>query len=199
MLRYFLSIIFFCLLSLSCLADGNEKGKYSIEVAGINIGNLYTSKVSKGDLTFYYFESKVSVWLFMQITVTHEMACVYNKNVLQTIDIHSFVNNEKYYSRIEWQNDHYNVDIKTYKYTNDKPLKDEIHFSVVKLFFEEPSEQKTILADNYGVMAPVTVLKPNVYQVKVLDKKNKYTYKDGALVKAEMEGVIKNFIIRKVK
>lgn len=199
MLRFFLPVMFFCLISLACFADGTEKGKYTIEVAGINIGTLYTSKVTKGDLTFYYFESNVSVWLFMQITVTHEMACVYNKNLLQTVDIHSFVNNEKYYSRIEWQNDHYKVDVKTYKYTNDKPLKDEIHFSVVKLFFEEPSEQKAVLADNYGVMAPVTVLKPNVYQVQVLDKKNKYTYKDGALVKAEMEGVIKNFVIRKVQ
>ena len=199
MFRPFLLVIFFYLLSLTGLADANEKGKYSIEVAGIKIGNLYTSKVIKGDLTFYYFESKVSIWLFMRITVTHEMVCVYNKNVLQTVDIHSFVNNEKYHSKIEWQNDHYNVDVKTYKYNNDSPIKDAIHFSVVKLFFEEPLEQKTILADNYGIMAPVTLLKPNVYQVQVIDKKNKYTYSNGALIKAEMESAIKNFVIRKIK
>lgn len=197
--RSFLTVIFCCILSLTCLADGTETGKYKIEVAGINIGDLYTSKVVKGDLTFYYFTSKVSIWLFMQITVTHEMVCVYNKNVLQTADIHSFVNNENYNSRIEWQHDHYKVNVNTYKYSNDKPLKDAVHFSVVKLFFEEPLEQKAVLAENYGVMAPVTLLKPNVYQVQVIDKKNKYTFSNGALVKAEMQGVIKNFVIRRVK
>jgi hypothetical protein len=187
------------LFFLGPLRSENVTGTYAIEVAGARIGNLYTAKVSKGDLTYYYFNSKVSIWLFIHIIVSHQMICVYNKNDLQSVDIKSFANGENYSSKIKWQSDHYDVNVNTYKYKNNKPITMPVHFGVVKLFFEEPIAQTNILAENYGVLAPITMLKQNVYQVEVIDKKNKYTYENGELLKAEMEGVIKNFIIRKLK
>ncbi|MBC7381483.1 MAG: hypothetical protein H7296_00620 [Bacteroidia bacterium] len=174
-------------------------GKYNIEVAGIKIGNLFTSKSSKGNFTYYKLESKVSLWLFYHFIISHEMICVYSKKELQYVVIRSLVNKEHYSSHIERVKDHYDVHTNTYKDKNTKSIYESITFSVAKLFFEEPTTQKTILAENYGVMVPLKAVKPNVYQLVVINKTNKYTYENGELVTAEMESPIKNFIIRKVK
>ncbi|MDQ3046034.1 MAG: hypothetical protein M3R27_00700 [Bacteroidota bacterium] len=189
--------LFFFLISSNFFAE--EKASYTIEVAGVEIGMLYTSRFEKEGLTYYSFDSNVDVWLFKRIIVSHKMICIYNKEHLLSVTVNSVANGEQYFSNIKWNKDHYDVDVKTYKYTNNKPINEKITFGVVKLFYEAPLDHSKILAENYGVFANVTELSSEYYQVHVIDKKNKYTYKKGELIKAEMESPIKNFIIKKIK
>jgi hypothetical protein len=170
---------------------------FQIEVAHIKVGELITEKVVKDSLTFYIFRSEVDAWMLIRVRVSHLITCVYKKDKLVLAEINSVINNQKYHSKVEWKSDHYEYDCSTYKYHKTGSLNENIDFSVVRMYFEEPLGKKQIFAENYGIFAPLLVLPGNNYRLEVEKNRNSFYYSGGILSKVEMDTPLFNYIIRR--
>jgi hypothetical protein len=188
-------LIVFLLLSLSSFAQ--DKSMFDIEVAKIKVGTLCTEKVKKDSTTFYIFRSEVDAGFIVRVHVSHLITCVYVNKKLIRADIHSVINKEKYVSSVVWNKDHYDYDCSTYKYHKVGILTDDIDFSVVKMYFEEPSVSTTIFAENYGLVCPLGRLKPSVYHLLVEKNSNTFHYANGIMQQVEMDTPLFNYVIKR--
>ena len=186
-----------CLLLLTLKAQ--SPCYFDIEVARVKVGNLVTERLQKDSLTFYIFTSEVDAWLFVRVKVSHLITCVYKKDKLIRADIHSVINKEKYVSHVEWKKDHYDYDCSTYKYHKSGTVYEDIDFSVVKMYFEEPLGKQKIFAENYGVFSQLMVLKPFTYRLDVEKNKNTFYYNMGNLQRVDMDTPLLHYTIKRKK
>ncbi len=195
--------ISFCISFYLLVSTGGMRAQarslFDIEVARVKVGNLVTEKIQKDSLTFYIFTSEVDAWLIVRVRVSHLIVCVYKKDKLIRADIHSVINKEKYVSHVEWKQDHYEYDCATYKYHKSGTLFEDIHFSVVKMYFEEPLEQQKIFTENYGVFSQLQRLKPSTYRLEVEKNKNTFYYNSSGLQRVDMETPLLHYSIRRKK
>jgi hypothetical protein len=191
--------LFFCILLLPIRLKAQPPSYFDIEVAHVKVGNLVTERIQKDSLTFYIFTSEVDAWLFVRIKVSHLITCVYKKDKLIRADIHSIINKEKYISHVEWKQDHYEYDCSTYKYHKSGTLKENIDFSVVKMYFEEPVGKQKMFAENYGIFARMLLLKPSVYRLEVEKNKNTFYYTQSVLQRVDMDTPLLHYTIKRKK
>jgi hypothetical protein len=196
----YLHLLFALLIVLLPAAlSAQQKNMYDIEVAGINIGTMETSHWTKGEYTYYYCKSEVSVWLFFRVHVLYDLTCIYHKGQLISSIENTDANKDLYYSKVTWNKDHYDVAVDAHKYTNNKPINQKVEFSSLLLYFQMPALNQKMLSEHYGVMTQAKLSEPNVIELDVLGKTNKFYYENGVHVKTEVENAIKNFIMTKRK
>ena len=191
-----------CILFLLLFArtlPGQSASLFDIEVAHVKVGNLITEKVKRDSLTFYVFKSEVDAWLIVKVRVSHLITCIYKGDKLLQADIRSVINKENYNSHVEWKKDHYEYDCSTYKYHKAGSTTDNIDFSVVRMYFDEPLQSGTIFAENYALFAPLQRLGHSAYRLDVEKNRNTFHFLDGVLQKVEMETPLFNYTIRKKK
>ena len=171
--------------------------EYKIEIAGIRIGDLNVSKSFKDSITTYQFQSKVKFWLFGTVHVNHEITTTYKNNQLMTCLSNSLVNGTTYKSSVKWNGTYYDIDAHTYQYDFVGKIFEPIHWSVTRIYFDEPVNQTRIFSENYGVWAETKLLKRGIYEVQVNKSHNKYYFQSGFLYKIVMDNKVKNFTILK--
>ena len=121
---------------------------------------------------------------------------MYSNGKLFNAIIKTSVGHKNYVSRIDWNKDHYDININGYKYTKTGTDPGPITWSVGRIYFEEPPANAKVFSEDYGVFSDVTSLKDHLDQLVLLGKKDKFTYQNGNLVKADMQSTIKDFIIK---
>lgn len=188
------------IIALSFILLGNivngavEKREYDITVAGITIGEMTaTHETSGNDLTYYSLISKVSFWFFVRINVEYSVTSIYRKDHLIASAVTTNSNRGNFKSTILWANDHYNVHVEGYKYTNDEDIVDSIRYNSARMYFEHPTPNASVLADNYGVVVPAENIRANVYGVSVKGNRNQFFFDGGKVIRAIMHHPIKNF------
>jgi hypothetical protein len=194
MVPRFWKILLLILLAAQLWATPEVK-RFDIELAGLKIGELTATRVSRDTLTHYHIETKVSFWLFVKVNVHHIQTAVYHGEKLLHSTVKTKSNKGDFSASVIWNRKQYDVKVDMYKYKNDTTILDPIHFNVMRFFFDEPKEIKKVLADSNGLLAPVSYLKNSYYEVNVRGERNKYFYKDGKLHRAVMDNPIKNYEI----
>lgn len=180
---------------ISAIARGAvEKREYDITVAGINIGEMTATRETDNDnFTHYSIRSRVSFWFFVRINVEYSVISVYRDNHLITSTVTTNSNRGNFNSTIQWKEDHYQVNVNGYKYSNDVAIRDTIAYNSARMYFEHPALNSSVLADNYGLMVSTENIQENVYGVSVQGNRNKFYFAKGKVIRAVMHHPIKNF------
>ncbi len=196
LIKFHLILFFWMSFCFTALASV-ETREFDITVAGIKIGEMTAKKEVRDSITFYTVHSKVSFWLFVKIHVDYTVSTEYHHDKLMYSTVTTKSNKGDFVSTVSWTGKQYDVVVDGYKYENTTPIKEAIHFNSIRLYFDEPIEVKTLLAENFGVMAPVEVLEKRVtYRVNVLGNKNRFHYKQKVMHSANMYHPVKNFDIK---
>lgn len=192
-------VVIFLVLLVFVFSSGiaQEIHQYDITVAGFTIGEMEAKKWDARDTTYFQLTSKVSFWLFGQINVDYLTEVNYVGERLISSRVESTTNRGDFLSRVWLDGDVYNVDAKSYKYELRDQISEEVTYSAVRLFFEEPIETDRMLAENYGVFGEVTKVEKGGYESLANGNKNRYEYKEGKLQRAVMQNPIKNYVIKR--
>jgi hypothetical protein len=187
-------------LSLAGKAQPKEEvRKFMVSLAGIDIGEMQATRARVDTITRYTLISKVSFWLFIRIHVEHKIVSEYHRDVLVSTVSTSKSNKGNFISTITRSNDHYIVKAVSHKYQLDTIIKRPIKFNVARMYFDKPSGVKEILADTYGVLAPVQYTERDILITDVLGNKNKFYFQNNDLMRAIMYSTVKNYEIRRLK
>lgn len=195
LLKKYLFIVFLYFAFTS--AQAQERHEYEITIAGFSIGEMTATKTQTGDTVTFLLTSKVSLWLFGQINIDYETDVKYVGNRFIRSAVTSQTNRGNFLSRIWLQDGNYQVDAKSYKYELETVIREQINYSAVRLFFEEPIGKSRMIAENYGVFGSIKALGSSEYETLANENKNKYTYINGKLDRAVMHSPIKNYIIKR--
>jgi hypothetical protein len=178
------------------MAIGQEKREFDITVAGISIGEMTATKTVKEDMTLYNVKSQVSFWFFGWVSLDYTMDSEYKGAQLMTVNGVYNSNRGEFITTIAWQEDHYKVDTRSYKFENTKPVNKPLYHSSAVFFFEEPYGVYESMADNFGLVSPIQKVR-DYYELDVGGDKNKYYYVHGELERAVMYSPIKNYVIKR--
>lgn len=176
-----------------------KERKYEITVLGFNIGEMTANRFTSRDTTIYEVTSEVSFWFFGKVNVEFNVdSRINNKQIVWTRSFSSS-NKGDFQSEVKWNGRFYDVDAMTYKFENEKPIEDPLYLSSVMLFFHEPKGGEDFLGEVFGLVSKVKKIENNGYEVTINGNTNRYYYKSGVMVKAEMESPIKNYLIKLVE
>ncbi|WP_268036381.1 DUF6134 family protein [Algoriphagus sp. PAP.12] len=190
---------FFVFFQKESFGQSMDSAAFSIKVLGISIGEMKVSKTSSLDQKeIYNLHSQVSFWFFGKIYLDHQINCIFQEGqyVFSTVD--SKTNKGDFLSKIEWKEDHYQVNANTYKYENQKPIDYSIYSSISELYFQKPKVGDVIISETYGLTSPVKEIEPDVFEITINGHKNHFYYLDGVLDKVMIENPIKNFIMQRI-
>ena len=194
-IRYFIVIC----LSLLFHISYSETRNYQIKLAGFKIGTLQASHYKMNNVDYYSIISDVSVNLLVKVKVYYKTVSIYKNNMLMESIVNSLINGKQYYSTTKWNGSRYMIDCNSHKYkysdtTRSKP----IHFSVSKLYFEKPTHQNEIYAENYGLASLIQSQKNNQFLFEIPNSKQIYYYSTiNELDRVEIINSIKNFEVVK--
>lgn len=199
-LKFAVFILIFSFSFQSGFAQGQVNDRnYDITVLGFKIGGMTANRSTKNDTTIYKVKSEVSFWFFGKVNVDFSVDTrVKNKQVVWSRS-NSSSNKGDFHSKVKWNGKFYDVDASTYKFENKKPIEDPLFLSGVMLFFHEPVGGEDFLGEVFGLVSKVKKIENNGYEVTVNGNTNRYYYKNGVMVKAEMESPIKNYLIKLVE
>ncbi len=137
--------------------------------------------------------------MVVKVKIAYKIVVKFDSNQLIESKVNSLANGNSYHSTIIWNSDHYDMDCHTYKYDYTAKRTEEIKSSLLQLYFIKPETDVTMISENYGKEATVKKIAEDIYQVETQGNKNKYHYKNGILVMAEMHSPIKNYLIKIVE
>ena len=176
-----------------------ETASFEIVVLGLKIGSLTAQKTSGTDSVLYSVDSRVKFWFFGDVDLKFLTRSHFKGGKILKTYSESKTNRGVFDSKINWTGAQYQVDSKSYKYENRKPVKGPLSWCSSKLFFQEPSGQELFLSEVYGVSSPIKKISAGVYEIEVGGNTNQYHYKNGKLEKIVVESPIKNYQVRRVK
>lgn len=181
-------ILIFLIGSLSIAAQTNL---YDIISKKDTLGVLKVSKLKKGEHLEYNYHVDMKAKLLVNIHVQYTIKAIYDQNQLISASVDNVVNGKTHHSSdIEWVNTCYHINTKRNKY---QQLNEKIIYSGIRLFFDEPSTIKKVFSEYTGHYGMIKNIEPNTYELTLHNnKKNKYYYTNGELVKAS----INNSLIR---
>jgi hypothetical protein len=175
--------------------------KYDIEIAGFRIGSMHVAQITSPTSMVYDQVSDVEFWFFGKIKVYYKTVSRHDPATRQLLhsDIDAMSNHGNYQSDIVWQKDHYDINVKQYKYERKAIETQPIDFTTMRLYFEEPVGRTRVFAEYFGDYATIEPTKRGSYRVRIDDREDEYFYVKGKLVKIIKKNSIKNFAIRLVE
>lgn len=197
-------LISFMIIILSCFYSQTANSQttnaqFEVVVAGFNIGRVTAEEIKKGETIEYHITSKVSFWFFGKVNLGFTLKNVFQKEMLIDSKSLSKTNRGDFESLITWKGSHYDVKSATYKYENNKPVREAISNTSGKFYFHEPKDGDKMISETYGLVSRVTQKSPGVYEVNVNGNRNEYHYRRGKLEKIVMQNPIKDFVVRRVE
>ncbi|SHO60140.1 DUF6134 family protein [Algoriphagus zhangzhouensis] len=176
-----------------------DSAAFAIKVLGITIGEMEVAKTGSSDQNSVYdLHSQVNFWFFGKIFLDHRIKCMFRDGqyIFSTVD--SKTNKGDFLSKIEWKENHYQINANTYKYENQKPIDFPIYSSISELYFQKPKVGDVIISETYGLTSPIVEIEPDVFEITINGHKNHFYYLDGVLDKVMIENPIKNFIMQRI-
>jgi len=194
------SLLIFGLLILTCTHSCCQaiSQKYDIEIAGFTIGNMTVAQVTSPTAVVYDQTCNVEFWFFGKIRISYKTLSRFDPATRQLLrsDIDAHSNRGNYLSDIIWQKDHYDINVKQYKYERKAVETQPIDFTAMRLYFEEPVGRTRVFAEYFGDYATIEPTKKGSYRIRIADREDEYFYEKGKLVKIIKKNPIKNFVIR---
>ncbi|WP_092789632.1 DUF6134 family protein [Algoriphagus hitonicola] len=175
-----------------------KTGKYEIRVAGFKIGDMEAKLTQSGLQQSLLIQSDVSFWFFGKIYLNHEINCQYRDDQLILSQVTSESNKGDFFSKIEWNENHYKVDAKTYEYENNKSIAQIIEGSTAKFYFEKPNDGDFIVSETFGLLSKVEEIENDVFEIEINGNRNRFYYTGQELTKVVVQNPIKNYVIQKV-
>jgi hypothetical protein len=172
--------------------------KYDIEIAGFRIGTMNVAQITSPTSLVYDQVSDVEFWFFGKIKVYYKTISRHDPASRQLLhsDIDAMSNHGNYQSDIVWQKDHYDINVRQYKYERKATEPQPIDFTTMRLYFEEPVGRNRVFAEYFGNYATIEATKKGSYRIRVADREDEYFYEKGQLIKIIKKNSIKNFVIR---
>lgn len=188
------------LLALTCTRSCGQTitQKYTIEIAGFSIGDMTVAQITSPNAVVYDQISDVEFWFFGKIRISYKTNSRFDPATRHLIrsDIDATTNRGNYQSDVVWQKDHYDINVKQYKYERKAIETQPIDFTAMRLYFEEPVGRTRVFAEYFGNYATIEKTKKGSYRVRIDDREDEYFYDKGKLVKIVKKNPIKNFVIR---
>ncbi|WP_228527584.1 DUF6134 family protein [Pararhodonellum marinum] len=193
--------VLFCVLCFAGCATATAQqteDTFAIKVAGIKIGEVQATAIQDNGNTSYILNSEVNFWFFGRVKVDVKTFSDYENGKFIKSKVTSVSNKGDYQSTIEWVENQYHINAETYRYALLDSLEKPMHFSGIRMYFEEPVEFKEMIAENYGLVSPIKKINDAYYQVEIDGNTNRYYYKEGKFEKAVMQSPIKNYVIQRI-
>ncbi|MCH7411244.1 hypothetical protein MM239_17740 [Belliella sp. DSM 111904] len=188
--------VFIAILQATCGFGQEETIDFEITVAGISIGEMKAYREVSKKKELYDLKCDVSFWFFGRVNLNYSIKSEFVEKQLMKANSKTKSNKGDFYSLIQWVDDKYIVKATSYQFENDTTFYEPFLFSSSKLFFEEPIDVESSLAENFGLPAKITKMKDH-YEISVNGNKNKFYYENGKIVKAVMQSPIKNYVIKR--
>jgi hypothetical protein len=175
----------------------SETHRYVIEMAGAKIGTMTATKQVQGELTNYTTVSDVLVNLLVyKVKIYYKTTCQYRGGKLLSAVVETKTNRGNYASSTVWNGDHYDIKATQYKYERQATQTANIDYSIVNLYFSEPSGENRVFAEYFGDYYILTKTPKGTYRARFDDREDEYVYEGGRLTRIIKKNAIKNFIIR---
>ncbi|MRS59733.1 hypothetical protein GJJ30_00400 [Larkinella terrae] len=175
--------------------------KYNIEVAGFRMGTMTVAQITSPNSVVYDQVSDVEFWFFGKVKIYYKTVSRFdptNRQLLQS-NIDAVSNHGNYQSAIVWQKDHYDINVRQYKYERKATEWQPIEFTAMRLYYEEPVGRTRVFAEYFGNYATIERTKKGSYRVRIDDREDEYFYEKGKLIKVVKKNSIKNFVIRLIE
>lgn len=193
-------VLLFGLLLLTCTRSSCQTitQKYDIDIAGITIGSMTVAQVTSPAAVVYDQNCNVEFWFFGKIRIAYKTVSRFDPTGRQLLrsDIDATTNRGNYLSDIVWQKDHYDINVRQYKYNRKAVETQPIDFTAMQLYYEEPVGRTRVFAEYFGDYATIEATKRGSYRIRIDDREDEYFYEKGKLVKIVKKNPIKNFVIR---
>lgn len=193
----------FLIIALMVLSYGRCFGqtltqKYNIEVAGFRIGKMTVAQITSPNSVVYDQISDVEFWFFGKVKVHYKTVSRFDPATRQLLhsDIDALSNHGNFQSDIVWQKDHYDINVRQYKYERKATELQPIDFTAMRLYYEEPVGRTRVFAEYFGDYATIEPTKKGSYRIRIDDREDEYFYEKGKLIKIIKKNPIKNFVIR---
>ncbi|MCK4676913.1 MAG: hypothetical protein KAT48_02165 [Bacteroidales bacterium] len=192
------NFVLFVYLCIVCFGSGafGQTGKYDIIVGGHKVGEFTTGKIEKGDTIVYKLQSKASVHLFVETTITYHLTSIYVKEKLIESTNKTYKNGDLHSSTtVKWSNGQYTIIKNGHTTTLDSP----ITFTSAALYFSEPSGVNRVFSESAGFYNKIEKNDTDNYSVINADNHHvsHYTYEDGTPTKVEIEHHLFDFTLMK--
>ena len=191
-------ILLLLLFSVPACSQTTETHHYAIEMAGIRIGTMTAVREQHADnRSTYTLVSDVKVKLLVYTITIYYRAISHfigKKLMLSTVDART--NRGNYASRTEWKGDQYVISANQYKYDRQAAERANIDFSVLSLYFYEPTDRNRAYAEYFGDYFSLDKTAPGTYHARLADREDEYIYEKGRLVRIVKHNKVKNFIVR---
>jgi hypothetical protein len=197
-------LISFVISILSCLyaQTANSQtttSQFEVVVAGFNIGRVTAEEIKNGEVTEYHVNSKVSFWFFGQVELGFTLKNVFHKGILMNSKSLSKTNRGDFESFITWKDSYYDVKAATYKFENNKPVREAISQTSGRFYFHEPKDGDKMISETYGLVSKVIQKSPGVYEINLNGNRNQFHYVNGKLDKIVIQFPIKNFVVKRIR
>jgi hypothetical protein len=192
----FILYLFFYLSAFS--QETVETKKYAIEVAGIKVGEMHTTKhqISK-EVVNYKVKSDVKINLLVfTLKVKYEVKSQFDKNGLVFSEAKVNSNKGDFFTTTTFKNGHYEVKSKQEKKEFEKVLNSDITWTSSRLFFDEPTHNQKFYAEYYALFNNVKKNKDGTFTCQIENNIDKYVYENNKLVKVIKKNPIKNIELR---
>lgn len=174
-----------------------ETHRYSIEIAGANVGTMTATRQPQGELTNYTIISDVLVNLLVyKVKIYYKTVVQYRGNKMLSAVVEARTNRGNYASSTVWNGDHYDIKASQYKYERQAVQSANIDYAVANLYFSEPVGRSRVFAEYFGDYFSMTKTPKGSYLARLDDREDEYIYEGGRLTRIIKKNAIKNFVIR---
>lgn len=173
-------------LMLLAPAMAQQERMYDVIRKGDKVGTLKATVSNTPLGQFFYIESKVKVWVVINIKINYNQSNLFKDGLLQRAAMIRTVNGSTKVSN--------NILLSPRGYVCMKMdgdtvmVKDEIRHTIAKLYFIEPLNISRVYSENFLSFLAIKSTGPHTYELTLADgKKNYYTYINGQCTRVQAE------------
>lgn len=177
-----------CLLFLSTTdpPPGSVTLEYNVIARGDTIGILTVNKTTRPNQTKYHSVNETKVRFIKMFHLQDELTATFEKGKLISSEVTALLNgNTHKHTRVTYHDSNYKV------FSEGKAIdsfQDPVHASIIQIYFEEPTHVNSVFSERFAEWYSIKQVSddPIVYELDKKGKPNRYHYKNGLMVYAEL-------------
>lgn len=172
-----------------------QQQQFEIRIGGILLGHLQTQRSQEG----IRLESRVRVPMALfTLRVGYVVHSQFGRDhVLVRSRVDAETNRGTFFTQTEPTSTGYVMTSEQWGKSVEEKWSKPIHWTVTRLFYEEPVGVREVYAEYFGTLMPLEVREPGQYVVQSGKNRDVYVYQKGRLLKIIKENPWKNFEIRR--
>jgi len=178
--------LFTGLAALVVFSASAQQMQYSVFLNNKPVGSLDARRSVKDGLANYLIQSDVKFHFVFKMNLNYTFESTYQNDMLIKGSTRNVVNkDERSASKITWNGSYYVLEVKDER----SVLKNtRINYSMVSLYFREPTQVTQVFSERHGKFLPIKSLPGHRYEITMPDgKKNYYAYANGICQLVEVQ------------